>query len=190
MVERYRGSATSSPNGGSAQERKASRKAARKIERRKLREQNGDKRKLNGRPIGVKNRIPTSMKLAILGAMEQLGDCTGKDKKSGVGGILAYWVNILSFDVRINHGVLSVQLAKALLPPPGPGLDSNPANFVIPPEAMKQFSDGQLKMLEKMFETIAGLTQAKAGPMGDGAEYARSIGMLPSPESMKVVSPA
>ena len=188
MVARYK-AGTANPDGGSAPERKARRKAARKIERRKLREANGDGRHHNGRPPARRNRLPTSIKLAILGAMEQLGDCSGKDAKSGEGGIMAYWVNILSYDVRINKGTLSVQLASRLLPPPKtPGVDSDPSRFTIPLEVLKDFKTDELRVIERMFNRVADLAAAKVGPEGDADDYARSIGMLPSPENMKVIN--
>lgn len=187
MIERFKPGQSRSPDGGSLSVRKAASKARRKAKRRKLREINGDGREHNGRVAGRKNRLPTTLRLAILGAMEQLGDCSGKDKTSGTGGILGYWVRVLSYDVRVNGGALSVQLANKLLPQPRPGTDSDPAKFTITPEVMRSFTDRELAILERMFETIGAVANSKRQHDGDADEYARSIGVLPSPNYMKVV---
>jgi hypothetical protein len=193
MVARYKGS--SAPTGGSALERKVARKQARKVERRKLREENGDKRKHNGRPPGRRNRLPTTIKLAAMGAMEVIGDFHAglingvvakrlpESPVGMVGGLLGYWIKVFWEDPQA-----AVSMGLKLLPPPKAGVDSNPVNYSIPPEALVGFNKAELRILERMFEAATGLANLKREESeGNADDYAKEIGMLPHPDKYKVI---
>lgn len=122
-------------------------------------------RKTRGRPKGKPNKLPMTLKEAVLEAMKLLGD---KD------GLVGFWVKVFKADIT-----LAVRLAEKIIPLQITGPGGGPVQvFSIPAEKLSGLSTQQLEVLDQILAIIGGTTSA-AQPMkllGDGDAYAKEIG--------------
>lgn len=129
---------------------------------------NPDGRANNGRPKGAKNRLPATLKEAILDAMTILGS-DGKGKDALVG----YFVDIC------KDKVLGTRLAERILPMQLTGPGDGPVQvFSIPTHMIKDLSTPQLEALEALFSKLnkSAPLLIEHQPKGDAAKYAEEIG--------------
>lgn len=134
-----------------------------------------DRRVGNGRPKGSPNRLPASLKEAIIGAYEFLG-VDGTEKKKGQKGLMGYFIRIFAVDY-----VLATRLAERILPMQITGAGGGPVQVLsIPPEMLKHMSTPELEVLEGVLKKLGGVSEG--GPIiehdaGDAVAYAKAIGV-------------
>lgn len=130
-----------------------------------------DRRKFNGRPKGAENRIPKSIKEAVVEAMTLVG----RDGK-GDGGLVGYFRRICDADL-----VLGTRLAEKLIPPPQIDARGMVQVFQIPPDTIKMMSTPELLLLESVLKKIGGIDQPSGSTViehnADPELYAKKIGV-------------
>lgn len=133
-----------------------------------------DKRKNNGRKKGSKNRLPTSVKEAIVEAMNIAG---------GKQGMVGYFLQV------IRDYNLGCRLAEKLIPTQIVGPNDGPIQTLnIPIELMRKMNPTELSVLNTTLMKLGGLDVPDSNhpqplmiehqPLGDGDAYAREIGIV------------
>jgi hypothetical protein len=136
--------------------------------------QKADARIHNGRPRGSKNRLPTTLKEAILEAMAMSGF-----NQKGKHGLVGYFLRICNIDLglgcRLAERILGIQVT-------GPG--GGPVQVMhIPPEMIREMTTEQLELLDGILQKMGKLD--KPQPLliehqaGDANKYAEEIGLTP-----------